>query len=170
MRTLRTLGIAFLVFAVVLCAAAVVAAAEDSLGFFKDWSAISYQDDSDKVCVAWSAPQRQSGDYAHRGDPFVFISRRQSTPRHQVRFTPGYRYQDESRVMVTIKTYSIWLETDGKVAWSEDKHNTSRLIRWMLDGAEMTVEGVSSRGTKTRDVYSLQGVSAAYKAINKGCG
>jgi hypothetical protein len=34
----------------------------------------------------------------------------------------------------------------------------------------MIVEGVSSRGTKTRDTYSLSGFGKMYQAINQACG
>jgi hypothetical protein len=40
----------------------------------------------------------------------------------------------------------------------------------MRDGKQMVVKGVSSRGTKTTDTYSLAGVSQAYDAINEACG
>ena len=33
----------------------------------------------------------------------------------------------------------------------------------------MIVRGISSRGTNTKDTYSLKGFSAAYKAIKKVC-
>jgi hypothetical protein len=33
----------------------------------------------------------------------------------------------------------------------------------------MTVEGISSRGTKTTDVFSLSGFTAAYNAITRAC-
>ena len=146
-------------------------AAEKPLGAFKDWSAVSYQGDDGKVCVAWSVPKSQTGNYTRRGAPYVFINLHKKTPgRIRIRFTPGYSYKADSRLMVTIKAYSISLKTDSEVAWTEDEHQTSRLIKVMRDGAEMVVEGTSSRGTKTLDVYSLHGLSAAYKAISKACG
>ena len=39
----------------------------------------------------------------------------------------------------------------------------------MIRGARMIIQGISSRGTKTTDIYSLKGVGAAWKAINKAC-
>ena len=39
----------------------------------------------------------------------------------------------------------------------------------MRSGAKMIVTGVSSRGTKTIDTYSLSGISAAHKAIGTAC-
>ena len=33
----------------------------------------------------------------------------------------------------------------------------------------MTVKGISGRGTKTTDTYSLKGFTAAYRTIGKAC-
>ena len=40
----------------------------------------------------------------------------------------------------------------------------------MIKGSKMVAVGTSSRGTKTKDTYSLSGFTKAYKAINKACG
>ena len=39
----------------------------------------------------------------------------------------------------------------------------------MKRGEKMTVEGVSYRGTKTKDTYSLRGFTGAYRAISAKC-
>ena len=43
------------------------------------------------------------------------------------------------------------------------------VVAAMSKGASLTVQGNSSRGTPTVDTYSLQGFSAAYKAITDTC-
>jgi hypothetical protein len=40
----------------------------------------------------------------------------------------------------------------------------------MRKGDKMIVHGESSRGTQTKDTYSLKGFSQAYKAISAKCG
>ena len=45
----------------------------------------------------------------------------------------------------------------------------AKLVQSMIRGADMVVQGTSSRGTLTTDTYSLKGFTAAYKAINKAC-
>jgi hypothetical protein len=40
----------------------------------------------------------------------------------------------------------------------------------MRAGATMTVTGTSTRGTVTKDIYSLTGFTAANETINKACG
>ncbi|MGH6662046.1 MAG: invasion associated locus B family protein [Rhodospirillales bacterium] len=44
------------------------------------------------------------------------------------------------------------------------------MVQAMVKGAQMTVKGTSNRGTVTADVYSLNGFTAAYKAIGQACG
>ena len=39
----------------------------------------------------------------------------------------------------------------------------------MKRGQKLTVEGVSFKGTKTKDTYSLSGFSKAYRAISAKC-
>ena len=39
----------------------------------------------------------------------------------------------------------------------------------MRGGSQITVEGISSRGTKTTDVFSLSGFSAAHNMISSAC-
>jgi hypothetical protein len=39
----------------------------------------------------------------------------------------------------------------------------------MIRGLEMVVRGTSSRGTATKDTYSLRGFTAAYEAARDAC-
>ena len=43
------------------------------------------------------------------------------------------------------------------------------IVAAMKRGSRMIVDGVSSRGTKTKDTYSLTGFTSAYKAISNKC-
>ena len=43
------------------------------------------------------------------------------------------------------------------------------MVEAMRRGATMIVEGISSRGTHTKDTYSLTGFTAAHNAINEAC-
>ena len=40
----------------------------------------------------------------------------------------------------------------------------------MKSGNKLVVKGISSRGTKTEDTYSLFGFTAALKLIDRACG
>ena len=48
----------------------------------------------------------------------------------------------------------------GDTAWAVPEQEAG-LVEAMKEGHEMTVEGLSTRGTVTTDTYSLSGVTAA---------
>lgn len=145
-------------------------AADRSLGTFKVWSAMSFTEDDKTVCMMWSQPEKAEGDYKKRGEIFVFVTHRPGdSEMNKVSFETGYTFKESSEVRVTIdeKVYSLY--TDGSTAWSYDTKNDSHMVNAMRAGKTMIMEGVSGRGTETRDTYSLGGFTAAHNAINKAC-
>ncbi len=60
--------------------------------------------------------------------------------------------------------------TDPKLeaAWLYKEHEGG-FVDAMKRGTEMVVRGISSRGTRTTDTYSLSGVTAAMNEIDKAC-
>ena len=69
------------------------------------------------------------------------------------------------------QSYSFFTRNDGGsgAAWVEVKADEKRLVAAMRRGSQMTVEGISERGTTTTDTYSLAGVSAALARIDRAC-
>ena len=65
------------------------------------------------------------------------------------------------------RTFQLF--TNADTAWARNKKDDAALVRAMRAGSRMIVTGTSSRGTKTKDTYSLSGISAAHKAIGKAC-
>ena len=61
------------------------------------------------------------------------------------------------------------MNTGDKYAWPPEAAVTRRLVKAMRAGRDMVVNGVSTRGTKTTDTFSLLGFTAAHKAISKAC-
>ena len=59
--------------------------------------------------------------------------------------------------------------TDGDTAWNAKPKDDGRMVKAMRAGATMTASGVSGRGTKTRDVFSLKGFTKAYAEMKKAC-
>ena len=150
--------------------ATTVIAADKSLGSFKVWSAMSFAEDDKTVCMIWSQPEKAEGKYKKRGEIFVFVTHRPSDGEmNKVSFETGYAFKDSSKVRVTIDGKAYTLYTDGSTAWSYNSKDDSRMVKAMRAGRTMMVEGTSSRGTKTRDTYSLGGFTAAHNAIDKAC-
>jgi hypothetical protein len=61
----------------------------------------------------------------------------------------------------------MYTQNDG--AWIKNVAEESRLVEAMRKGADMTVRGVSSRGTKTIDQYSLKGLTQALERVTAEC-
>ena len=150
---------------------ALAAHAQDKpLGDFKDWQAYSFAESGKKDCVVWAKPKTSSGKYKRRGDVRVFVAHRRWTQRvNEMSLEAGYAFKPDSEVLVTIDGKAFTLFTDGGTAWNRATKDDRRMVKAMRVGKILVVEGVSSRGTKTKDTYSLFGFTAAHNAINKAC-
>ena len=145
-------------------------AADKTLGTFNVWSAMTFDEENAIVCMMWSQPDKAEGDYTKRGEIFVFVTHRPGNREmNKVSFETGYTFKEDSEVKVTIDGRAYSLYTDGSTAWSRDDKDDRRMVEAMRAGRSMIMEGVSSRGTQTRDTYSLSGFTAAHNAINKAC-
>ena len=150
----------------------VPAMAQDAklLGAFGDWEAYREFDGGKPVCYMGAQPKKARGKYKKRGETYVLITHRPAENSFGVlSLRAGYIFKKETEVTVTIGKDSFRLFTDAGHAFARDKKTDAALIKAMIRGAGMVIRGTSSRGTKTTDTYSLKGVSAAWKAINKAC-
>ena len=141
------------------------------LGEFNDWSAFYYQDGKNVVCYMASSPQKDEGKYTKRGDIYVVITHRPAEKSFDVvNFVAGYTYKRDARVVVKIgKTTIDKMFVDGDKAWAVSEKTDKQLVEAMKKGERMIVTGESSRGTATKDTYSLSGFTAAYRAISAKC-
>jgi len=140
------------------------------LGKFKDWEARTYKEGGKLVCTMFATPQSSEGEYTKRGDVFVFVTHRPSHNRvDEVSVNIGYIFKQGAPVNAIISGVTHELFSDRGTAWTRDSNSDRALVRAMRAGSEMTVEGISSRGTKTTDKFSLSGFSAAHNAISKAC-
>ena len=147
-------------------------AAEKSLGVFKTWEAYTFDENGKTVCVVWGKPEKEEGDYTKRGDVRVFVAHRtwERPPRiNEISFQAGYPFKKDSEATVNIDGKKFTLFTDGDTAWNRAAEDDRAMVQAMRVGKALIVEGISSRGTKTKDIYSLFGFTAAHNAINKAC-
>jgi len=149
------------------------AAAQDikRLGKFDDWRAFTYTENGNRVCYMASEPVEEEGDYDRRGDVYAMVTHQPARGSQDVvSFVIGYPFKDQSRVTVTIddsKKFTLFTHED--TAWAADKKTDKALVRAMIRGGEMVVQGVSNKGTKTTDTYSLFGFTDAHDAIDEAC-
>jgi len=151
--------------------AANASSAPAMIGEYGDWVAYSYKDAGGMVCYMASTPKKDEGKYTKRGDIYVVVTHR---PKEKsfgvVNFVAGYDYKTGSAVTVKIGAKTVdKIFTDGDKAWALNDEIEKELVNTMKKGDRMIVTGISSKGTATKDTYSLGGFSAAYKAISAKC-
>ena len=138
----------------------------------KKWGAYRYDNDGKRVCFISSVPTKSEGKYDrnNRGDVRVFVSHGPGkAERDVVQVIAGYRYKPQSDVSLTIDGKNFKLFTIEDRAYAESEEDDKRIITLMKRGSRMTVVGISSRGTKTTDTYSLSGFTKTKAVIDKTC-
>ena len=101
-----------------------------------------------------------------RGESYILVYRINKKPDAIVQINSGYPYKEKEPVNVKIdkKVYEFYSENDS--AWTNDDQE---IIYAMKMGVDLIVTGISNRGTKTTDTYTLNGFTAAYNKLSKDC-
>lgn len=141
------------------------------LGEYGDWTAWTYNDRGNLICYMSSTPKKDEGKYTKRGDIYTIITHRPSEKTFdEVSFVAGYSFDNKAPFTIKIgdKTFKNTF-TEGTKGWMVSSQEDRNLIAAMKRGERMIVDGKSSRGTTTKDTYSLKGFSSAYQAISAKC-
>lgn len=87
--------------------------------------------------------------------------------RGVVAFTGGYPFGPPS-ITVNISGNAFEMFTDGEWAYPDPSDN-DKVVSAMKRGAEAVITGVSTRGTTTKDTFSLLGFTAAMEDAGARC-
>jgi hypothetical protein len=157
---------------IILFAAPRAEAAEPKLlGQYRDWEAYSLKENGQNVCYVASQPTKTKGKYKKRGDIVVLVTHRPARKeRDVINFFAGYSFKKGSAVEVKIGGQKFSLFTKADTAWARGEKDERAMVRAMMRGRRMVVTGLSARGTRTADTYSLSGFTRAYKRVSKACG
>lgn len=137
-----------------------------------DWSV--FVEESPKECWGVSAPKETVNTKdgksveVRRGDILLFVTYRPGAAG-EVSFTGGYPFADGSTVGLDIGGTKFDLFSEGEWAWSGSKDEDAKIIAALKAGASAIVTAHSSRGTETKDTFSLLGISAALGEAEKRC-
>jgi hypothetical protein len=155
----------------VLTIPAAHAAAPKLLGTYKDWSALMLVQAGEKQCYMVSEPKATAPDGVRRGKIYLMVTHWPARDiLNEVSIVAGYPYKKASEVKATVrKSKSFTMFTSEDRAWAHDSKQDQAMVKALKAGAALTATGMSARGTKTTDRYSLRGFSAAYRAITKAC-
>jgi len=138
------------------------------------WSV--FEDTDPRECWAVSSPtetvnMRDGRVVAvRRGDILLMtFFRPDADVQGQVVFTGGYPFASGSTVNVDIGGTEFELFTEGEWAWPANTSDDAKIIAAMKRGADAVLQARSSRGTTTKDTFSLLGYTAALDEAEKRC-
>lgn len=160
-----------------LSAALIVPAAADPatlLGVYGNWSAFSTGTGSGMTCYALSKPRATRPAAAKRGPIYLMIS---DWPGRRVKAEPqivyGYQAKEGAPAGLGVGSdkFIFFQKNSGKEgsAWLTSLNDNPRLIDAMRGGVSAVASGISQRGTKTSDTYSLSGFNDALAKIHAVC-
>jgi hypothetical protein len=164
-----------LIAALSVFAAATAAPVPTILGVSKAWSAYQADTPNGKTCYALAKPKSTEPRKTVRDPVYLMLS---DWPDRKVKgefeIIPGYAYKDSGSATAAVGSDKVDLFTRNEngtgQAWVKDPADEERLREAMRKGATLVVNGVSERGTHTRDVYSLAGISTMLDKVHTACG
>ena len=154
-------------------AAAVAGGAEPTLiGQFGTWGAYTATPNGKKVCFALAKPSSSKTNPPNRPrDPaYAFVSTRPAEKViNEVSVMIGYALKpgSESTLEVGGATYAMYTQGDG--LWIKNAAEEERMVEAMRKAADVTVKGMSAKGTETTDTFSLKGLAQALDRLAQDC-
>jgi hypothetical protein len=138
---------------------------------FRDWSAYAATG-TPKVCFAVAKPKDSNPKKGIKRDPIFFYISRWPADNvvNEVSVKMGYPFGSGAKATVTVGTAKFELFTKDEGAFVEKPEMETKLVEAMKGASTMKIEGKSSRGTATSDIYSLEGLSDALDRAAKECG
>lgn len=163
---------------VALATGATAQTVEERVGGHRDWSVYEHGAGDGRVCWVATTPKRSTArrggtdvtNSVRRGEIYLNVAVRPGqNVRNEVSFIAGYPLRAND-VRLSIGGDSFALLADGETAWTQDPAADDRTVAAMKAGVEAQVVGVSTRGTRTTDTFSLLGFTAALEDAQKLCG
>ena len=139
-----------------------------------DWSV--FEDADPKECWAVSSPKETVNTRdgrvvaVQRGEILLMTFYRPAAGVDgQVTFTGGYPFASGSTVNLDVGGTQFELFTEGEWAWPASAEDDKRIIAALKGGSSAILTARSSRGTVTKDTFSLLGYTAATDEAARRC-
>jgi len=174
MGSLKAFGIAGALMAMVASGASAQDESTNQVAAKTAWSV--FEDSDPKECWAVSSPTETVNTKdgrvvaVRRGDILMMtFFRPDAGVNGQITFTGGYPFAGGSTVNINIGGSEFELYAEGEWAWPATPEDDAKIIAAMKRGADAVLTARSSRGTQTKDTFSLFGFTAAVEEASKRC-
>ena len=142
------------------------------IGQFGTWGAYTATPNGRKVCFALAKPSSSKTNPPNRPrDPaYAFVSSRPAEKVvNEVSIMIGYNLKPGSESTLEVGGGSYAMYTQGDGLWIKNAAEEERMVEAMRKSADVTVKGVSAKGTETTDTFSLKGLSQALDRLAQDC-
>ena len=130
------------------------------------WSFVKDED----WCYIGSSPIKSDlPETKKRGDSYILVYKIIGSDENIIQIEAGYKYNLDKTINVKIDNANFEFystEDSSETAWTNDD---KKVIYAMKKGLELTLTGVSARGTITNDIYTLKGFTNAVNLLNNDC-
>ena len=154
-------------------AAAVAGGAKPTLlGQYGDWGAYTASPGGKKICFAIAKPatSETSPPNRPRNPSYMFISTRPADKvSNEVSIVVGYPFKSSADASLAVGSASFELYTQQDGAWIKNAGDESKLVEAMRAGQNAVVKGVSAKGTRSTDIFSLKGLAQALDRSGQDC-
>ena len=140
-----------------------------------DWQVFEGTDP--KACWAVTAPKKTVNTRdgrevsVRRGDILLFVTYQPArNVAGEVSFTGGYPFAKGSTATLEVDGATFELFTEGEYAWPATPAEDRKIVTAMKRGADAVVTARSTRGTQTKDTFSLIGATAMIEDAERRCG
>ncbi|PZN96919.1 MAG: hypothetical protein DCF30_16935, partial [Hyphomicrobiales bacterium] len=144
-----------------------LAAPATPLGQFGSWNAAAVGTGAERSCYILATPASAAPESLRHGDVYFFVKGAETPQRTESSLQAGYDFASGSEVTVTIGDESFRMITQGSHAWLRRIEREPELLAAMRAGSEMQLEARSGRGNETSYTFSLAGVTAASRLIER---
>jgi len=142
------------------------------IGQYGTWGAYMATPNGKKICFALAKPSSSKTNPPNRPrDPaYAFISTRPAERVvNEVSVMIGYTLKPGSESTLEVGGASYAMYTQGDGIWIKNAAEEERMVEAMRKASDITIKGVSAKGTETTDVFSLKGLSQALDRIAQDC-
>ena len=142
------------------------------LGQYGTWGAYSAAPNGKRVCFALAKPSSSKTNPPNRPrDPaYAFVSTRPAEKVvNEVSIMIGYQLKPGSESSLEVGGASYAMYTQGDGLWIKNAAEEERMVDAMRKASDVTVKGVSAKGTETIDTFSLKGLAQALDRIAQDC-
>jgi Invasion associated locus B (IalB) protein len=142
------------------------------LSQYGEWGAYTASPGGKKVCFAIAKPSATETvpPDRPRNPSYMFISSRPADKvSNEVSIIIGYPFRPNSEATAEVGTTSFALSTQQDGAWVKNATEEAHMVEAMRGGQSAIVKGVSAKGTRSTDTFSLRGLAQALDRVDQEC-